>query len=66
MSNPENKKPRVMILKPGYEWNPLTKVRNYDCLCGSGKKTKRCCGRHMTLPTEIAKGLRGLMKKQGI
>jgi len=34
---------RVYILKPGYVYNPLKKYpRNGPCICGSGKKFKKC------------------------
>ncbi len=41
---PENRKAgTVIVLKPGFAWNPFTKFpRNLPCYCGSGTKFKRC------------------------
>lgn len=38
--------------KTGYRSNPLRKYRNNDCICGSGKKSKKCCGRGMYVSIE--------------
>ena len=35
--------------------NPLRNVgRNIKCICGSGKKVKKCCGRQRFVPVEWA------------
>jgi hypothetical protein len=33
---------------------PMKKGRNEPCICGSGKKYKRCCGMGMSEPTPVA------------
>lgn len=35
--------------------NPLRvgKYRNKECLCGSKKKVKHCCGAHIEVPTNL-------------
>lgn len=35
---------KAYIPKPGHVWNPLRSLpRNGKCVCGSGKKFKKCC-----------------------
>ena len=41
--------------KPGYTLNPMRKLnRNVTCLCISGKKVKKCCGRPLYVENEYA------------
>lgn len=37
----------IFNLSPGWVSNPLHSgtIRNEPCICGSGKKVKKCCGR---------------------
>jgi uncharacterized protein YecA (UPF0149 family) len=47
--------------KPGFSWNPLMKLpRNAPCVCGSGKKFKKCHLPAMSpiLPTKTVEDLR--------
>lgn len=49
------------IPAPGFTWNPLLKLeRNGPCICGSGKKYKKCCLPAMPsfLPQQTVKDLR--------
>lgn len=46
--------------------NPLRKgeLRNCPCLCGSGKKIKKCCGKAMAVPRQFAEALNRLALDQ--
>ncbi len=47
--------------KPGFSWNPLMKLpRNEPCVCGSGKKFKKCHLPSMSpiLPDKVIADLR--------
>ena len=45
-SEPKVAAPRIRVSPPGGEPLPVGKVgRNEPCPCGSGKKSKKCCGR---------------------
>ena len=48
--------------KQGFDWNPLQKMvqRNDPCICGSGKKWKKCCMDRITeiIPEPIARRMR--------
>lgn len=49
----------ITVYKPkkGYTWNPLKKrKRNDPCICGSGKKFKKCCldNIHEFIPKKLA------------
>ena len=61
------RKIRYLFYKRQYKkqkmaYNPLTKRRNKKCLCGSGTKTKRCCGMFGVLPSSIVKKLKDAIK----
>jgi hypothetical protein len=48
--------------KPGWVYNPLTGgQRNMQCLCGSGRKSKHCCGQFMALPIDVAEKIRNAL-----
>ncbi len=38
--------------KKGNMHNPILKYRNMSCICGSGKKVKRCCGQFIYVSNE--------------
>lgn len=46
--------------------NPLRNgtLRNCPCLCGSGKKIKKCCGTAMAVPKTFAEALNRLALDQ--
>ena len=45
-----------------YVVNPLyRKHRNIVCICGSGKKVKKCCGRVRFVTIEWANDVRGVL-----
>ena len=46
---------RVSTPKNGYSYNPALKFRNQPCLCGSGRKSKKCCGKFQYIKSNIAK-----------
>lgn len=50
--------------KEGIVHNPLNKgnVRNSLCICGSGVKTKKCCGETRYLKESELKDLKNLIK----
>jgi hypothetical protein len=53
---------KILRPKEGFTQNPLRagKYRNLPCLCGSGVKTKKCCGQELLVPSELAKELKGI------
>lgn len=53
-------------LKDGYDYNPLGagEFRNKLCICGSGKKIKKCCGKENIVTVEQKKALENLAKAQ--
>jgi len=55
----------LRVLKAGWEWNPLSKHRNMPCICGSGKKTKRCHGMLDAVPTDVAEKLKKAIAYEG-
>lgn len=47
----------------GHEANPLKRHRNVPCPCGSGKKAKRCHGRHDFIPEADAKNAKRYLRE---
>lgn len=46
-----------------YVTNPLgNKRRNLPCFCGSGIKTKKCCGMFPALPMDVAEKVQAAIK----
>ena len=45
---------QVITPKPGYAWNPLRHhPRNSACVCGSGRKVKKCCGEPLVVTHDV-------------
>ena len=54
-----NREPRnVMIYEPAEKGHPMLSIKvrpNNPCVCGSGKKQKRCCGSDSKLMATLPK-----------
>lgn len=39
-------------------------IRNHPCICGSGKKIKKCCGVDRAVPSELAQEMKDIVASQ--
>jgi len=44
--------------------NPLHKIRNSQCPCGSGLKCKRCCGKLDAVPLKLGERLMEIVRQE--
>lgn len=54
----------LLAPKEGYESNPLraSKYGNLTCVCESGKKTKKCCGKDLYVPKFLATEIKEMLQ----
>lgn len=66
--DPRKYRRKAYMPKSGYVSNPLGKgrFRNHECICGSTKKVKKCCGRSMYMEEKLAKSIKVRLKATGL